>query len=94
MKEEDLEVSKVYVGVYPNGKIIFKYGGEGLDKTRHRIIDMSNTYRKHLTSCCTHWSGRILREATFEEEQWLEACIRAGKTIPRNEVSLQEYQIF
>lgn len=31
--------------------------------------------------------SRILREATPEEKDWLNACIRAGRFIPRDSIS-------
>ena len=54
------------------------------------INDWNNASKTHIefkvTTLCFHSDDRYCREATYEEIQWLEACERAGKYIPKNKI--------
>ena len=46
-------------------------------------------------SCCTPWfKGRQCRIATFDERNWLDACIKADKLVPKPNINLNINPIY
>ena len=90
LEEKDLKNGKFYVAKWPQMKtkgdgIIFRYDGE-LGVVSTHIID----YPRKTYSCKnSNLSGRIdnqYKEATKEEQEWLQTCIDLGRFISWSEI--------
>ncbi len=73
----------IYVGEWGNNRVIFKTSTGNLEN-RSQIINAKDEYDDSKSGCCTG-PGMRFREATSEEKQWLEACIKAKKFVPKEE---------
>ncbi len=80
----------VYVGSWNSGRdrCIFKPSTIYLSNHCY-TIDAKDNYNDRPNGCCTG-DKTDFRHATEEEKQWLEACIKAGKTISKEEAMKKE----
>jgi hypothetical protein len=90
MKKEDLIEGEIYyynmLGEYDT---IVRYG-----KNKHYRINIHVGYN-HWDRVDTYdFDTGLIRKATHEETQWFEACEKAGKFIPRDEVNISSQVIY
>ena len=72
-----------YVGEWKQGgnkRVIFKTTTNKLSDACY-IIDSLDNYEFSKNGCCTS-GGTTFRKANQDEIQWLDECIKQGKTVP------------
>ena len=95
MKEENLKKNTVYQ-FYFNGKLNEIYIGRVVENGKHKLLEFIKASKSFSNKdYCSRYTNQIndgmkvCKLATSKQITWLDACIRADKFIPLNEVKSQ-----
>lgn len=78
----------VYVGTWDNNRVIFRPSDKCLDKPSD-LINANNQFKTNQTHVCTG-TNISFRDATKDEKDWLEACLKANKFVPKKSIPMKE----
>lgn len=96
MKQEEMVIGGYYYiwdqNYWMLGKVI-RLGGRGNNATWSNLISTESEFRE---DCNWSVQRRQIREATSEEIEWLDACIREKKWLPKEKANpiVNNYSIF